>query len=283
MISDPGEREFVVDFILVGAQKCGTTTLANILDAHPSVVCCSEKEPHFFSSCNSWKQEITDYEALFDKRREQTLYFEASTTYTFYPHFNLEIWRDIYAYNKNMKIVYVVRDPIQRITSGYMHLYERGYTDLSFEKALLKEPSILNITRYAMQIQPFIDQFGRDNVCILFFEDLVEDVDRVVGTLSEFLQIDNGRFRDLSSFHANKSIGGRKQHHKYDNPNIFYRAIRRLAPPLWKKLVDNSDRSFEEKPELPAPLQRAVLHMLELDIAALEGITDRDLSTWREV
>jgi len=283
MISNRDERDSIVDFILVGAQKSGTTTLTNILDAHPSIVCCSEKEPDFFSKCNSWREKISDYEALFDSKREKVLYFEASTTYTFYPHFNLEIWMDIYDYNKDMKILYIVRDPIQRITSGYMHSYERGYTDLPFEKALLKESSIINITRYATQIQPFIDQFGRDNVCILFFEDLIEDVDEVVSALSEFLRVDKERFKDPSIFHANKSIGGGKQHHKYDNPNLFYRAIRRLMPSLWKKIVDNRSRRFEEKPVLPAPLRRAILRMLELDIVALEELTGRDLSAWREV
>ena len=136
-----------VDFMIIGAQKCATSTLFKILNNHPSIIGCNHKEPHFFSTSNNWKRDVSTYHALF-KEQEGALYFEASTTYTFYPLRNLHIWNDIFDYNPNMKFIYLVRTPVDRIISSYMHTYERGYTELNIEDALIKERLYIELTRY---------------------------------------------------------------------------------------------------------------------------------------
>jgi hypothetical protein len=118
-----------VTFIIIGAQKCGTTTLFNLLNKHSSLIGSSDKEPHFFSTSKNWRQQLSDYHSLFEEQNN-ALYFEDSTTYTFYPLRNLRIWDDIYDNNPAMKFIYLVRKPTSRIISSYMHTYERGYTDL---------------------------------------------------------------------------------------------------------------------------------------------------------
>ncbi len=59
------DRKFKVDFMIVGAQKSGTTTLAKMLSSHSSIVCCDKKEPMFFSSTDNWEQSVSDYHSLF--------------------------------------------------------------------------------------------------------------------------------------------------------------------------------------------------------------------------
>ncbi len=184
-------KPFTVDFMIVGAQKCGTSTLSEILRIHPALVRCDQKEPNFFSGCEDWRAGLQQYEQMF-RRRAGALYFEASPTYTFYPHRKLDLWDDLHSYNPALKIIYLVRDPIERVTSAYMHSYERGYTELSFERALVREPIFLDVTRYATQIAPFIERFGPDRVRIVLFEDLVRDANVLARELAIFLGIDPG-------------------------------------------------------------------------------------------
>jgi hypothetical protein len=267
-----------VDFMIVGAQKCGTTTLSDILNTHPSLVCCREKEPHFFSRALDWQAELPRYEQLFH-RRAGARFFEASTSYTFYPHRNLDLWERLYAYNPALKIIYLVRDPIERVTSAYMHSYQRGYTDLPFERALVERAMLLNVTRYASQITPFIRRFGSERVRILFFEDLVRDPSTLVRNLAAFLEVDAHSFRGVNSTHSNKSLGRDRRHHKHDTRAM--KMLRRVAPPLWRSMTDNSERAFSEKPVLSPSAQWMVLHMLRAEIDELEVLSGRDLDHWR--
>lgn len=111
-----------VDLMIIGAQKCGTTTLYDILNLHPSLRGCRYKEPEFFSISPDWKANIDSYHSLFEQGNG-VLYFEGSTTYTFYPLRNLNIWDDLFEYNRKLKFIYIVRNPIERIISSYMLYY----------------------------------------------------------------------------------------------------------------------------------------------------------------
>lgn len=270
-----------VDFLVIGAQKCGTSTLYRLLDRHPSIVGAQIKEPHFWTRCEDWKAELPAYHDLFPSQ-EGVLYFEASTTYTFYPLRKLEIWEDLYEYNPAMKFIYSVRNPIDRIISNYMHMYERGYTDAALEQELKKNRLYLEVSRYATQVKPFIRRFGEDQVLIVVFEDLLDQPEEFTREIAEFLGVDAEGFGDVTSIHANRSVGSARPHHKTIRPNLFLRGVRKFAPPLWRRFADNSQRSFQAKPSLSLPHQRMILHMLELEIDELERMAGRDLSHWRE-
>lgn len=273
-----------VDFMIIGAQKCGTTTLFNTLVRHPSIAGCSNKEPHFFSTAEDWRRELPAYERLFpEPETEDTLYAEASTSYTFYPVRSKHIWDDLYEYNPQMKFIYIVRRPIDRVVSGYMHAYERGYTDRSIEEAIVAERSYIDFTRYYTQIAPYIRRFGRSQVHIIDFDDLVRDREQVLEELAGFLGLDPAGFDLANEVHANVSVGSDKRHHKYDEPSLYPRLLRRFAPALWRKKVDNADRRFDAKPLLSKDDQEMIVNMLELEVTAMEQLLDRDLSHWREV
>ena len=136
----------IVDFMIIGAQKCGTTTFFDILKRHPDLSACREKEPHFFSKTPNWRKNLGWYHSLFEEE-EGRLLFEASTTYTFHPFFNKEIWLDIFDYNPEMKFIYLVRNPLDRIISGYRHSYERGYLKTNLSQALRGSSMVLDVTR----------------------------------------------------------------------------------------------------------------------------------------
>ncbi|MDX1637125.1 MAG: sulfotransferase [Balneolaceae bacterium] len=268
-----------VDFMIIGAQKCGTTTLSKILQHHPGVVCCDEKEPHFFSETDDWRSHIDEYHAMFPQK-SGVKYFEASTTYTFYPYRNLHIWDDIYTYNPEMKFIYLVRNPYDRIVSSYMHAYEKGHTDNTFEEALIFDRFHTEITRYYTQIYPYIKKFGAEQVLLIEFDEFIHHRQRVMRQVSNFLELDFTLFPAFEEVHANKSVGGRKIHHKYDSPPIYLKAVRKFLPSLWNKITDNADRAFYEKPRLEESHKELISNFLRLDIIELQKLMNRDLSHW---
>ena len=270
-----------VNLIILGAQKCGTTTLFQILKSHPKLIGSKPKEPHFFSTNKNWRGELSAYHGLYEQKQD-VMYFEGSTTYTFYPLRNLSIWNDLYEYNKDLKFIYLVRNPVDRIVSSYMHNFERGYISSPIGTALIEERLLIDITRYATQIKPFIETFGREKILILDFEGLRDDkIESTLNLLGSFLNLNAGDFKKAKEVHANKSVGGYKLHYRFDNPGLPLRAMKKLSPWLWRFITDNKKRRFKERPKLSPAQKEVVLNMLDLEITELEKIMNRDLSHWR--
>lgn len=268
-----------VDIMIVGAQKSGTTTLFNILRSHPEMSGCKVKEPMFFSKSEDWRNEIDQYHSLFDD--DDKIHFEASTGYTFYPLRNLNVWDDMYEYNPDLKFIYIVRKPEDRIVSSYMHNYERGYIESTLEKALVEYPLLLYLTRYHMQIKPFIERFGREQVLLLDFDDFNNNRDSVMAQVAKFIGVDASGFDDFKDVHLNKSLDGHKLHHKFDNPSLLLRALNKMAPAVHERIVSNSKRAFSSKPMLDNRQKELVYRFLEQDIEGIEQLMGKDLSHWR--
>ncbi len=282
---------FKVNFMLIGSMKCGTSTLAHILKNHPEIGFSRTKEPQFFSKTKDWKLHIKKYHELFNFE-EGKIFGEASTLYTRYPHNNLEIWNDIYDYNNNMKFLYIVRNPVDRAISHYMHNYERGFINGTIEKSL-KYSNIINTGRYFTQIKPFIDRFGLDNVLILNFDDLLINRTKVLKEISGFLEIDYNKFSDYEDVHENITIGGRKKSinqrfimgiiNKYKLRPLIDLIPERTINFILEQFFNNSDRRFSKKPKLSEEYRRLIINLNILDIIELEKITKKDFSEWKNM
>ena len=271
-----------VDFMILGAQKCGTTTLFDILNSHPQLQGCFAKETYFFCSTDDWRKNLHQYEKQFP-RDQMGRFFEASTTYTFYPLRNLHIWDDLFDYNSQLKFIYLVRNPLDRIVSSYMHTYERGFTDLSLGECLIKERFLIDISRYYSQILPFIDKFGRDRVLILEFEDLILHRHALMEKVADFLGFDISDLADFSEIHANPSIGGGKKHKRWDHPTLFHKALHRFTPKLWQRITANKSRAFTEKPTLSYDHKEMIIRLLDQEIDNLQKLIGTDLQHWKKI
>ena len=275
----PGHHP-LVDFMLVGAQKCGTTTLYEILSGHERIVGSRPKEPHVFTTCDDWRDAVDRYERAFD-HDDGDLRFEASTSYTFPAAAERQIWDDVWAYNPEMRILYLVRDPIDRIVSHYMHRRARGRARRPLPDAVSDDPDYLEISRYATRIRPWIDRFGRDRVRILFFGDLVHRRHRIVRALADFLDVSPDGFEAPRPVHSNASLARDRGMVK----TVLAAGLRLLddaAPALGRLVRSTRLRRPRERPTLPADRRRAILGTLAGEIDRLEALTGRDLSAWRE-
>lgn len=197
-----------VDFMLIGAAKCGTTSLAYILSKHPEVCFSKEKEPHFFSRYEDWQSRLNEYHKLFTPLPNQLL-GEGSPYYTLYPEFTGTEDR-IFEYNPNTKFIYIIRNPIDRIYSNYkfVHAFNKLKYPLSeMEKEILENPMYLNRSRYFMQINRYLKKFGANQVHICLFEDFISNRQQTLNSICDFLNIRHfgNNESELLDTHQNKT------------------------------------------------------------------------------
>lgn len=126
------------DFIIIGAQKAGTTSLATYLFRHPDVVAPVRKEIHYFDSPEfghgpNW------YRAHFRLRRPSAITGEASPYYLTHPHTP----RRVHELIPHAKLVVMLRNPVDRALSHYQHQVRHGREPLTFEDAIKAEPERL--------------------------------------------------------------------------------------------------------------------------------------------
>jgi len=165
------------DFITIGAMKCATSTLHDQLGAQRGLFMSQPKEPYFFSNDEVYERGIGWYGSLFKDARGDALCGESSTHYTklpTYPH-SVERMRQ---HVPGAKLIYIMRHPIDRLVSQYVHEWTQGVIRASGEtidQALDNHPQLIDYSLYAMQLEPFLDTYGTDQVLPVFFERLHAD------------------------------------------------------------------------------------------------------------
>jgi hypothetical protein len=267
----------IVDFILIGAQKSGTTSLSHQLAQHPQISFCRHKEPNFFSKSPDWAAILADYHALYEQAPGK-LYGEGSTTYTWlleYP----ETAKRLYAYNPNLKLIYLMRQPVERIVSHYTHHLLRARTRYPQDEELFAVPTYINHSRYALQIRPYLELFPRENILLLLFEEYVADplatlaqIGRHIGARPEgFADI------DLSPQYQSLDRTGDRKIKKWLTPlsRLFPLKVRNaLRGPFVYKL--------DAKVQFSSETRRLLWRYVEDDVRALETIMGRSLEIWRQ-
>lgn len=178
------------DFLIIGAMKAGTTTLYRDLLTNPAVYMPIHKEPN--TLCDD--AVLTDqgreaYAQLFAAARPEQICGEASTAYTKMPVRQDVPQRAMKILGPDVKLVYLMREPLARLISHHHHMYgiEKYGPDINEE--VLRQPDLINFSRYAYQAAPWIETFGPQNIKLIRFEDFVADRRAMTVVLSEFLGI----------------------------------------------------------------------------------------------
>ncbi|WP_431133933.1 sulfotransferase family protein [Psychroserpens mesophilus] len=266
-----------VDFLLIGAAKSATTSLSNALSQHPDICFSNPKEPEFFCKDN-WRNNLETYHSLF-KNKSAKLYGEGSTNYSKFPHYNKNIHHDIFDYNPNMKIIYMMRHPLERIVSHYVHSYNRGHESIDdINTALISKSHYTDTALYAMQIEPYINLFGIHNILMLFFEDFISNPQHVIDTTFNFLGVDSITV-NKKVLNSNKSFNRSVIHHKYDHPTTVFEKIRKIVFII--KNYFNSD-FINRRPNISSETKAYIMNTIKEDIHKIEKLTNRDLSYWFE-
>jgi hypothetical protein len=176
-------------FFIIGAMKAGTTSLHEHLASHPELFACPQKEPRFFLNADPKADDVRAYEGLFSARAEERWCFESSTGYSKAPTRG-GVPRRIHDRFPQSRLVYVLRDPIERIYSEYLHNYAHGREIQSFAQAVAGNDLYLDTSRYYMQISCYLEYFRPDQLCLVILEEFSRDKAATLRRVFEFLEVD---------------------------------------------------------------------------------------------
>jgi len=216
----------IVDFIIAGFMKSGTTTLHDYLVQNTDISMCYPKEPQFFS--RNYSKGIEFYESYWAEGKK--ICGEASTCYSRWPFYE-GVPEKIFQYNPRMKFVFIMRHPLERAYSHYSHniiIDKLPYT--SFSDALIANDEILMSSMYMTQLDRFLEFFPESQMLLIDFDDFKVEPLGVINDIEDFL----GVTKTLSSTKKTANKAGVKRS-KVDVLN-FIDSVRKL--PYIKFLVD---------------------------------------------
>lgn len=188
------------NLFVVGSMKSGTSYLWRLLDAHPLVFMSEPKEPCYFVDPddlkrifplmwrqNYWKSE-RNYLQLFDGAGDAPIVGEASVFHAYLP-LAPGVAARIRRFNPDARILYLMRDPIERALSHYWHNVRYFAEHRPVEQAIRDDIQYAAIGDYAVQLRDYYRHFDRSNVQVLTYEELTEDPAGVMETVFDWLGI----------------------------------------------------------------------------------------------
>lgn len=184
------------DFIIIGAQRGGTTSLWGYLRSHPDVFMPDYKEPNFFLDGVNWFHGIDWYKSLFDGSRPGQLLGEASTGYTNFPAYGRAPER-IAALIPNVRLIYLIREPISRMKSAWILMRSDYHEWRPLRQAVVTEMHYLAQCMYSLQLSQYLEYFDRRSILVLRYEDLASKTFETMTTVCEFLGIDPAKLGRL--------------------------------------------------------------------------------------
>ena len=170
-----------VNFFLIGAQKAGTSSLHDYLRTYVSGIYMTPRKETFYFTSNRFGKDLESgdfshyHDSFFRDVPAESLYIgESSTHYSMLP-FEPSVAPRIHSYNQQSKILYVVRDPVDRAVSNYWHFVSLSAEGRSMMEAFKQNSQYKMTGDYMYQIKPYLDLFPLENIRILLFSDLVSN------------------------------------------------------------------------------------------------------------
>ena len=228
--------------LIIGGMKCGSTTLFRDLSSHNLVFCPDDKEPESLTSDHVLGgQGQMDYERLFRKAGPGQICAEASTAYTKLPDYHGVPSRARKLLGPELRIIYVVRDPVERASSHHHHDLHTGQCRVaSLESALGAYSPLLDYSRYGMQLAPWLDTFAADQIRVILFEEYIRARQTTCDQLWSWLGLPVGEARVDETVMHNGSQGKPVHSGPFaslpDHP-VYRKLIRPFTSPRVRDLV----------------------------------------------
>ncbi|MCF6157340.1 MAG: hypothetical protein E3K32_01935 [wastewater metagenome] len=177
------------NFLVIGAMKSATTSLCELLGSHTDIFISKPKEPEYFCKDELYQRGWKWYESLFSAAADKTAIGEGSASYTkriIFPQTAIRIARDL----PGVKLIYIVRHPLERIESHWIHSTLSGHITTRFCDTLRQFPGFINTSLYFHQISAYREYFPDDRILVLFFEDFKNNPRKVLERCFRFLGVD---------------------------------------------------------------------------------------------
>lgn len=298
-------------FVVVGAAKAGTTALYNYLGQHPEVYLPRHEEPSYFAFAGAAPRfrgprgseaainqiavtERRDYERLFDPADAAQARGDVSPAYLYWPGTAERIKRDV----PDAAVCMVLRHPVDRAYSAYMHARREGKESLTFRDALDAEPGRIRdnwgflwryraLGEYAPQLRRYLSVFSRDRILVLLYDDLSADAVGVCRRIQGFIGVDPAFVPDVRVRHNASGIPRSASLYRLLSGPAPVRAAARAVAPLvgdarLRATQARLRNSLLRQKPLDAGLRAALVAEFQQGIEVLQEVLDRDLSAWLE-
>lgn len=278
-------KDTLPTFLIIGAAKCGTTSLHRYLELHPSIFMSAEKELKLFNHAN-WRDRLDWYRAQF--QTDKPVRGESSPTYTMHPVMD-SVPSRIHAVLPDARLIYLVREPVERLVAQYVEHVHLGIERRSLEQALADWGSPDNIfvmaSRFAYQLERFREYFPDSQLLVVDQRDLFEDRLATLRRVFEFLDVDSDL--ELADFDVLHNVGVEKRrmngagHWLHEHGAL--RPLQARAQRLPKKArarLKNLITAPLAAPSLSQSLRRELEACLREDAARLRAYTGQDYAHW---
>ncbi|MEL6643270.1 MAG: sulfotransferase [Pseudomonadota bacterium] len=261
------------DFVIIGAMKSGTTTLYAQLAQQDGIFMSPLKEPNYFSDDEIFARGAAWYGDLFKDAAPGDLKGEASTHYAKLPTYPETIDRMANAL-ENPRLIYVIRDPVTRALSHYVHGFSQREIHCDLPTALRDHPELIEYGRYGMQVAPFIERFGKDSILLTSLERLKSDPQGEFSRIGAHIGAPAPLVwkTDMSAQNTSSARWRRLPFEHFLVENPILRALRRgLIPKSVREWVRTS-RGIEGHPELPEHQRHHMEQVFLEDRQTLAGL-----------
>lgn len=284
---------FKVDFIGVGVPRCATTWVSSCLAAHPRIGFSSMKETHFFDKIFKADDDLSLYESYFTEDPEK---IRGEFTPAYYQDENIA--KTIKKFFPAVKIIVCLRNPVERAFSHYVYSKRKGSGGKqSFKEIIRPEHPLIKRGFYYRYLSRFLSHFDKQQVIILYYDEIRRNPIAVLEKLYRFLGVDPAFRPDrLAKKHnASDHIGykylfiNRIIHNMRKklaavpcNRNIRYllrvSGIRKVVGFILKKNRDTNVKAVQEVPDRDSV--EKLKEIYRADIICLEKYLETDLQAW---
>ncbi|WP_446384391.1 sulfotransferase family protein [Coleofasciculus sp. E2-BRE-01] len=293
------------NFLVIGAAKAGTTSLYYYLKQHPQIFMTTRKEPRFFALKDIQldfrgpaqginKTSVTNYNEycnLFNEVTNEIAIGEASTIYLYDPRAP----KLIKHYIPDVKLIAILRDPIERAYSSFSHLTRDGYETLTFLQALREEkarildnwPHLWHYREsgfYYEQLKRYFEIFSKQQLKIYLYEDLKSNSIAVVQDIFIFLGVDDSFIPDLTKQNESGKPKSRLLIYLFKRNNFLKSLLKPFFFQAWRNYIRSKalKLNLEPMPHLPLEVRQELVEIYRKDILKVQDLIQRDLSKWIE-
>jgi len=287
------------NFLCVGAQKAGTTTLHEILAQHPEIFLPEIKETHFFFKEDKYQKGLSHYSKTYFKNwKGEKAVGEVDPGYMYFPFVPERIYKDL---GKDIKILILLRNPVDRAYSQYLMNVRRSLETKSFEEAIESEKErikegffnfrmfgYVERSLYLKQIKRLLKFFPVENMFFIIFEtEFLNKREETIKKVFDFLNISTNVEVNVNIKSNPASLPRFKIVNDFLYSDNFLKKIGRILIPdyITRRKIMHKINVFNRKKGKIKPLdgeikRKLFLKYFEKDIFELEKILNRDLSCW---
>lgn len=290
------------NFLIVGAAKAGTSSLYSYLKDHPQIYMSPEKEPRYFAPelysiyNNGVRQggrrkalSFDRYCQLFQEVSDEIAIGEASTEYLYIRQAPARIKECI----PDVKLIAILRNPVERAFSAFCYQLRDGYETLTFEEALQAETKRIEdgfrpgwhykqVGFYYPQVKRYLEHFSPEQIKIYLYDELEDNSDAVARDAYDFLGVATDYTPDLTRQNISGVPKSRLLQDMFTKDNPLKSAFKPLLPAKLRKSIYQSisKRNLGAKPILSSEIRQELTELYREDIDRLQDLIQKDLSHW---